>query len=209
MEAGPSDRRRLTSCRLVVSVATTTLYLVRHAHADWEPDDARPLSEAGRSAARTVTELLSAFPIIAIYSSPARRSIETVSDLAERVGLRPAVIPDLRERELPAIPVGDFERVVLESWNAPTIAAAGGESNGAAQTRALAVVRQLVVRHSGQHLVISTHGNLLALILNGLDPAFGHEFWRQLSLPDVYELQLDGVTMVSVRRIWKQVAGDG
>ena len=77
-----------------------------------------------------------------------------------------------------------------------------------AQTRALAVVRQLVIRHAGQHLVVATHGNLLALILNGLDPAFGYEFWRQLSLPDVYELQLNDVTMVSVRRVWKQVAGD-
>jgi 2,3-bisphosphoglycerate-dependent phosphoglycerate mutase len=192
----------------VESVATTTLYLVRHAHADWEPDEARPLSEAGRRAARTVTELLSAFPIIAIYSSPAPRSIETVSNLAERLGLCPTVIRDLRERELPAIPAIDFERVVLESWNAPTIAAAGGESNAAAQTRALDVVRRLVIRHAGQHLVIATHGNLLALILNGLNPAFGYEFWRQLSLPDVYELQLDGVTMVSVRRIWKEVAGD-
>jgi 2,3-bisphosphoglycerate-dependent phosphoglycerate mutase len=147
-------------------VATTTLYLVRHAHADWEPDDARPLSEAGRSAARTVTELLSAFPIIAIYSSPARRSIETISDLAERVGLCPTVVPDLRERELLPIPAADFERVVQESWNAPTIAT-GGESNSAAQTRALAVVRQLLIRHAGEHLVIATHGNLLALILNG------------------------------------------
>ena len=190
-------------------MATTTLYLVRHAHADWEPDDARPLSEAGRSAARRVTELLSAFPIIAIYSSPARRSIETIWDLAERVGLCPTVIRDLRERELLPIPASDFETVVHESWNAPTTAAAGGESNGTAQTRALAVVRQLVIRHAGQHLVIATHGNLLALILNGLDPAFGYDFWRQLSLPDVYELQLDGVTMVGVRRIWKQVADDG
>jgi 2,3-bisphosphoglycerate-dependent phosphoglycerate mutase len=189
-------------------VATTTLYLVRHAHADWEPDEARPLSEAGRSAARTVNELLSEFPITAIYSSPARRSIETISDLAKRVGLCPTVVPDLRERALAPIPAGDFERVVQESWNAPTIAAAGGESNSAAQTRALAVVRQLVIRHAGQHLVVATHGNLLALILNGLDPAFGYAFWRQLSLPDVYELQLDGVTMVSVRRIWKQAASD-
>jgi 2,3-bisphosphoglycerate-dependent phosphoglycerate mutase len=192
----------------MVSVATTNLYLVRHAHADWGRDDARPLSEAGRTAARTVTELLSPLPIIAIYSSPARRSIETISHLAGRVGLRPAVEPDLRERELLAIPAADFERVVLESWSAPTIAAAGGESNDAAQTRALAVVRQLVIRHAGQHLVVATHGNLLALILNGLDPAFGYEFWRQLSFPDVYELQFEGVTLVRVRHIWKQVAGD-
>ena len=167
-------------------MATTKLYLVRHAHADWEPDDARSLSEDGRTAARTVAELLSALPIIAIYSSPARRSIETVAQLANRLGLCPAVVPDLRERELPMVPEADFDRVVRESWSAPTIATLDGESNRVAQNRALTAVRQLITRHAGQHLVVATHGNLLALILNGLDPAFGYEFWRQLSFPDVY-----------------------
>jgi 2,3-bisphosphoglycerate-dependent phosphoglycerate mutase len=187
-------------------MATTTLYLVRHAHAGWEPGDARPLSEAGRTAARTVTELLSALPIMAIYSSPARRSIETIAQLADRVGVRPTVVPDLRERELPLVPEGQFDRVVRESWIAPTIATAGGESNLAAQTRALTAVRQFISQHAGQHFVVATHGNLLALILNGLEPTFGYEFWRQLSFPDVYELELDRVTLIRVRRIWEQSA---
>ena len=187
-------------------MATTTLYLVRHAHAAWESDEARPLSEAGRTAALRVANLLTALPIIAIYSSPAHRSIETIAPLADRLGLYPTVVPDLRERELPVIPIGDFDRVVREGWSAPTIATDGGESNSVAQTRALTAVRELITRHAGQHLLVATHGNLLALILNGLDPAFGYEFWRQLSFPDVYELELDRVTLIRVRRIWEQAA---
>jgi 2,3-bisphosphoglycerate-dependent phosphoglycerate mutase len=187
-------------------MATTTLYLVRQAHADWEPDDARPLSEAGRTAARRVANLLSALPIIAIYSSPARRSIDTIALLADRIGLCPTVVPDLRERELPVISASDFDRRVRESWSAPIIATDGGESNSVAQTRALAAVRQFITRHAGQHLVVATHGSLLALILNGLDPAIGHECWQQLSFPDVYELELDRVTLIRIRRIWEPAA---
>lgn len=107
------------------------------------------------------------------------------------------------------VPAGDFNRVVREAWSAPTLATGGGESNRTAQTRALAVLRQFIKRHAGQHLVVATHGNLLALVLNGLDPMFGYEFWRQLSFQDIYELELDRVTLISVRRIWEPQAAGG
>jgi 2,3-bisphosphoglycerate-dependent phosphoglycerate mutase len=145
-------------------------------------------------------------PIAAIYSSPAQRSIETVDPLAQRLGIRVDVVPELRERELPVVPAGDFERVVRESWRVPTDAVAGGESNATAQARGLAAVRQFIARHAGQHLVVATHGNLLALILNGFDPTFGYEFWRALSFPDVYELEFEATALIGVRRIWEKAA---
>ena len=88
-------------------MATTMLYLVRHAHADWQPDETRPLSESGRAAAQAIAGLLSAIPVAAIYSSPAQRSIETVEPLAQRLGIRVDVVPELRERQLPVVPAGD------------------------------------------------------------------------------------------------------
>ena len=51
-------------------------------------------------------------------------------------------------------------------------------------------------------VALATHGNLLALALNGLDPSFGYEFWRRLSFPDVYGLTLDGRRLIGVERIW-------
>lgn len=81
-------------------MAMTTVYLVRHAHADWHDDDARPLSRAGLSAAQLVADRLASEPIVAIYSSPFRRSVETVTPLANRLGVRPELVQDLREREL-------------------------------------------------------------------------------------------------------------
>jgi len=184
----------------------TRLYLVRHAHADWQLDETRPLSESGRAAARTISELLSGLPIAAIYSSPAQRSIETVESLAQRLGIRVDVVPKLRERQLPVVPADDFDNVVRETWRVPTDAMAGGESNAMAQARGLAAVRQFIARHAGQHLVVATHGNLMALILNGFDPAFGYEFWRELSFPDVYELEFETSVLIRVRRMWEKAA---
>lgn len=187
-------------------MTTTKVYLVRHAHADWQPDEARPLSESGRKAAKTVAALLSALPISAIYSSPARRSVETVEQLADRLGLHTQLVPDLREREMPVVPAADFERVVMVSWSDPASAMAGGESSAGAQARGLNAIRRFVTQRVGEHLVLATHGNLLALILNGFDASFGYEFWRQQSFPDIYELEFEGTALIRVQRIWKQAA---
>ena len=184
-------------------MATTKVYLVRHAHADWADDESRPLSESGRAAAERVAGLLSTIPVAAIYSSPAQRSIQTVELLAQRLGVRIGVVPELRERHVPVVLADDFERVVRETWRVPTHAIADGESNAEAQTRGLAAVQHVIKRHTGQGVVVATHGNLLALILNGFDSSFGFEFWRTLSFPDVYELEFEATALLRVRRIWE------
>jgi 2,3-bisphosphoglycerate-dependent phosphoglycerate mutase len=190
-------------------VATTTIYFVRHAHADWQPDESRALSESGRAAAQSLAGLLSTKPIAAIYSSPAQRSIETVASLADRLGVRVAVVAELQERQLPVVPAGDFESVVRETWRAFASAPADGESNAVAQARGLAAVRRFIARHTGQYLVVATHGNLMALVLNGFNPWFGYEFWRGLSFPDVYELEFEAGALIRASRIWEPVESDG
>ena len=126
--------------------------------------------------------------------------------LAQRLGIGVDLVPELRERQLPLVPAGDFERIVQEAWRLPTGVIADGESNVVAQTRGLSAVRQFIARHAGQHLVVATHGNLMTLILNGLDPSFGYEFWRELSFPDVYELEFEASALIRVRRIWDKTA---
>jgi 2,3-bisphosphoglycerate-dependent phosphoglycerate mutase len=180
----------------------TTLYLVRHAHADWSADEARPLSARGRTSAAVLGELLARTPIAAIYSSPAPRALETIEPLTRRLRLEPIVVDDLRERELVVGPGMDFDAAVRAAWLSPLTAVSGSESNAVAQGRGLAAVRRMIIEHSGLHVVVATHGNLLALILNGLKPTVGFDFWRALSFPDVYELRFQRTALVSVRRIW-------
>jgi 2,3-bisphosphoglycerate-dependent phosphoglycerate mutase len=180
----------------------TTIYLVRHAHANWNPDEERPLSERGRDSAIALAELLSRSPIGAIYSSPARRALETVERLANQLSLEPVKVADLRERELVVAAGMDFESAVQAAWLTPASASLGSESNHTAQARGLAAVRRILDEQPGRHSVVATHGNLLALIVNGLKPTFGFEFWRNLTFPDIYELRFQRTSLVNVRRMW-------
>ena len=154
-----------------------------------------------------MADRLASQPIVAVYTSPSRRSIETIEPLAQRLGLRPAVVADLRERELPAVPPDEFEALVRQAWRLPGEAPGGGESNVRAQARGLAVVQALVARHAGMHVVLATHGNLLALMLNGLDPRFTYESWRGLSFPDIYKLVFAGKEFSRAERVWDVTAG--
>ena len=66
-----------------------------------------------------------------------------------------------------------FDRLAEESWRFPNEARVGRESNAVAQRRGLTALMSLLDRHRGQHLVVSTHGTLMALIMNGLDSSLG------------------------------------
>jgi phosphohistidine phosphatase SixA len=68
------------------------LIMVRHGsagdRAEWVGDDRdRPLDDRGRGQAQELVLRLAPFPIEAIYSSPARRCLETVEPLAGAHGL--------------------------------------------------------------------------------------------------------------------------
>lgn len=180
----------------------TVIYFVRHAHADWLPDEQRPLSPRGSGDARHIAALLHAKPIIAIYSSPARRAFQTVEPLAARLDLRIRTIDDLRERELSHTPVANFMEAVQQTWNDPTYALAGGESNRVAQQRGVKVVESLMLHHPHEQIAIATHGNLLALILQHYDKSIDFTFWQSLTMPDVYQFQIEQGAIPARHRLW-------
>jgi broad specificity phosphatase PhoE len=75
------------------------IFLVRHAQAgkrsEWNGDDeARPLSDRGRSQSAAIRDLLPAERVRRVVSSPFLRCVQTVEPAAERFGL--AVEPDDR-----------------------------------------------------------------------------------------------------------------
>jgi 2,3-bisphosphoglycerate-dependent phosphoglycerate mutase len=184
----------------------STFYLVRHAHADWRPDENRPLSCRGREDADRVADLLEPHPISVIYSSPFCRARETVEPLAARLNLQVRALGDLQERCLGDGPFEDFHAAVEATWKDPSFAHVGGESNKEAQQRGAAVINRLLERHLDDHVVLSTHGNLLALILQAYDPSIDFTFWKSLTMPDVYRLCIRGARCVTIRRLWNENA---
>ncbi len=64
------------------------LFVVRHAEAaPGEPDELRPLTDAGRAAARALGEVLAAENLDAVVSSPLLRARETADAIARAAGL--------------------------------------------------------------------------------------------------------------------------
>ena len=179
------------------------LYLVRHAHADWAADEERPLSERGHHDSRRVADVLQAYPIGAIYSSPFRRARETVAPLAARLALAIRMEPALRERRLGQSSAG-FRQAVEATWRDPSFSHPGGESNAVAQRRGLAFIRRLQEGQAAEHVVLSTHGNLLALILQGFVPEIDYAFWTSLTMPDIHRLSMEPGGKSTVERLWKE-----
>jgi 8-oxo-dGTP diphosphatase len=95
-----SYQRDLDLLRRFTEVAPphSVVLLVRHAKAgsrqQWDGDDAlRPLSGTGREQARHLTDLLALFGPDRFYSAPPLRCKETVTALADRLGLTVAEEP--------------------------------------------------------------------------------------------------------------------
>jgi 2,3-bisphosphoglycerate-dependent phosphoglycerate mutase len=184
-----------------------TLYLIRHAHSTWQRSEKRPLSPQGLVQAQRVARILTNVRPAAIYSSPARRAVQTVEPMAKRLNLQPKLEADLRERVLSSEPMVDFEGAVLATWSNFSFAFPGGETNEAAKARAVAVLRRIALAHADGPAIVGTHGNLLALALASVDSSIGFEFWRALTFPDIFRLDLrEPLSRSSFERVWSEAA---
>jgi 8-oxo-dGTP diphosphatase len=86
-----------------------TLLLVRHAHAgsrsDWDgPDDERPLDQRGTDQAQRLAAVLPLFGPTRILTADRVRCRDTVTPLAERLGLEVGTARELGEEEFQADP---------------------------------------------------------------------------------------------------------
>jgi 2,3-bisphosphoglycerate-dependent phosphoglycerate mutase len=179
------------------------LFLVRHAHAEYGPDEMRGLSPAGRAEAAHVADVLASQGIARIYSSPYARAIETVQPLADRLGVPIAIDDDLRERRLAGGPLDDFRAVLEATWRDFGLVPPGGESSAAAQARVTRAIRRIGATTPGP-IAIASHGNALALFLHTLDAGVDFSFWARMSTPDVFVVERAGPDPWTFRRLWSE-----
>lgn len=178
------------------------LFLVRHAHSDYSPDEMRALSASGRVEAQRIADVLEGHGIAHIYSSPYTRAVETLQPLADRLRLPIQVDHDLRERHLSAGPLDDFQRFLEATWRDFDVAYPGGESSSTAQARVRSAIHRIAGAAEGRNVAIATHGNALALFLRTLDSRVDFDFWARMSMPDVYAIDGANPSAWSYRRVW-------
>ena len=160
----------------------TRLLLVRHGATQLTAEDrfsgavGVDLSDEGRGQARALARRLAGEKISAVYCSPLSRTVETAAILAEPHGLPVGHRDGLREishGRWEGLTRPDVERRFPDeyaAWESDpfTFAPKDGESGVAVLARALPVIREIVVAHQGERVVVVSHKATLRLLLSSL-----------------------------------------
>jgi 2,3-bisphosphoglycerate-dependent phosphoglycerate mutase len=180
----------------------TIIFFVRHAHSTYTPDEYnRPLSEKGKIEASKLAHVFDKVKVHAMYASNYLRAYETIEPIATQKGLTILKEELLNERVLSSTPLDDFQEGIQKVWYDPSFAFPGGESNEAAQKRVRPIIEHLLKCHPTETIIIGTHGNILTLLLNDFNNAYGLEFWENLKMPDIVKAVFEEGNLLSVEKI--------
>ena len=176
----------------------TKIYFVRHAQPEhaWEDDRTRPLTGEGRRDSAIVFEFLKDKHIDAFYSSPYKRSVDTIADSADFFGKDIITDEDLREREKGEN--GNNHGMFHKRWADHNYHEEGGESIAMVQKRNMRALTEILRDNIDKEVVVGTHGTALSKILNFYDKSFGcDDFLRIVDrMPYVIELDFEGNKLV-------------
>jgi 2,3-bisphosphoglycerate-dependent phosphoglycerate mutase len=169
------------------------ILLLRHAESRPEhdrPESDWPLSDRGRLQSQQLIAAVSAEQPQHLFSSPYLRARDTLAPAAHALGRSVVIEPALRECAFRSGFAADWPAPIARAWSDRGYASDGCESADRCQTRVVDCVRSLAVRCAGRSLLICSHGNAIALLLNAVDPSFGYTQWREMTMPALYELDL-------------------
>ncbi|MEG6613115.1 histidine phosphatase family protein [Pseudoclostridium thermosuccinogenes] len=169
----------------------TSVYFVRHAQPDksWEDDRTKPLTPVGLLDRKEVTNLLIKIPIDCFFSSPYKRSYDTIVECANAFGL--PIHTDERFRERQSGENVHSIELLQKRWNDFNFCEKGGESLGSVQSRNIEALNEILLTHKDKNIVIGTHGTALSTILNYYDPSFGYEDFNRIRYFMPYIIRLD------------------
>ncbi len=180
----------------------TVIYFVRHAEPDLsEHDDAsRGLTEKGLADRGLVTGFLADKNISAVLSSPYKRAVDTVKELADLRGLPVIAVDDFRERKVGNIWIDDFNGFCKRQWSDFDYKLSDGESLREVQRRNVTALQRVLREYSGESIVIGTHGTALSTVINYYDSSFGYEQFSEIKglMPWLVCMKFDGITPVEI-----------
>lgn len=178
----------------------TEVYFVRHAQPEhiWEDDRTRPLTDEGKKDTKIVLDFLKSKEIDVFYSSPYKRSFDTIADTAAFFGKKILTDERLREREKGIN--GNNHGMFEKRWADHDYHEENGESINMVQQRNIEALTEILLENRGKKIVVGTHGTALSTILNYYDPEFGcSDFLRIIDwMPYIIELDFDGDKLLSI-----------
>jgi probable phosphoglycerate mutase len=144
-------------------------YVKTHRLAGWTPGVS--LNEYGYAQAQALAERLASEPIVAVYSSPLERTVETAALTASGRQLSVVTLDGIGEThigEWTGKPIEEVSKDDLWRCIQATPSRArfpGGESFGEAQARMVAALDELSARHAEQTILVVSHSDPIKLAL--------------------------------------------
>lgn len=173
----------------------TTVYFIRHAQSDrfTKDDRTRPLTAEGMSDTLKITEALENTGISRILSSPYTRTIQTVADLSEKLGIDIETDEDFRERNAGKWHGENFLEFIKNQWEDFNYHIMDGECLSEVQTRNVAALKRALEKYKGETIAIATHGTALSTIINYFRPDYNFDdFMRIIDyMPYVVKMEFD------------------
>lgn len=171
-----------------------TLYLVRHCQATGKEPHAE-LTEEGKGQAKQLMRFFEKRKINRIISSPFTRAIQSIEPTAASQGLLVEMDDRLAEHRLLSENAGDWLKRLKESVCEMDVKLAEGTSSKKVIKEGLGVIES-----AADGSVLSTHGNIVGLLLVQMHGIYGLKEWGGLSYPDVYEVKVQK-SVYSARKI--------
>ena len=189
-------------------IVNTTIYMIRHAKSPFAVGQelTRELSTQGLIDAKKVADIMDNKKIDLIVSSPYKRAIQTIEEIATNKDIEIIVYEELRERQLKGafkLTEDEIYQAIKTSFEDIDFQLTEGDSVRDVQYRAIPVIKNLLNNYKGKTIIIGTHGNVMTIIMNYFDKAYGYEFWKNTSKPDIYKLVFSGENLLSVHRLWE------
>lgn len=187
----------------------TFIYMVRHGESPkmGGSERTRGLTAQGVLDAHRITEILQGESIEVFVSSPYKRSILTIQELAEHSGQEVLIFEDLKERIFSAgdkrMPDEELSSLLTQSFVDPNVALMGAESNAVCQNRAIKILKGLLKTYQGQKVVLGTHGVVMTLMMGYFNSQYDLNFLLHTSKPDIYRMEFNGQVLVEVKKLWK------
>ena len=174
----------------------TRIILVRHGQTEWNVGAGGgerfrgrvdlSLDDAGLAQAGALAQRLADRPIVAVYSSPLQRAVETARPTAQRLGLPVQLLPGIID-----INYGDWQGLshdevaqahphLYPRWleTPHRVKFPHGESLRQVRLRGMASLKEVVARHDGRVILLVAHqvvNKVLVCAMLGLDNS---HFWR-------------------------------
>jgi len=160
----------------------TRVLLVRHGATELSAEDrfagstGVDLSDEGRKQIKCLAERLQPEKIAAAYASPLGRTMESATILCAPHHLTPIATPGLEEvrhghwEGLSRREVEERFPEEYEAWEADpfTVGPQGGESGVSVLARSLPVLREIVVKHDGQQVLVVSHKATLRILISSV-----------------------------------------